>query len=225
MEAQVRRPAPAHLDARDGWNLALLGAAFVASRLAWFAWNPESAVYWEESYRWLAAHEILTGPVQPLLDYQADHYQGGSLVMILLIVPFFLLFGESFLTFKLSALVVSTATLGALYVLGRAWFARPVGVLAALGYLAGPPLVAYWGVVPFGSHGESVFFSVAATGHPPLHYQWTHNGVILAGATEATLVLTGVQPSDAGGYEVIVTHETLLGTSGTHSRRALLTVE
>jgi hypothetical protein len=151
---------PESLDARDGWILLLLLGAFVISRLVWLWLNPLSSGYWEESYRWVVAHELLTRPVQPFLEYQADHYQGGSLVMSLLTVPFFALFGESIRTLKMSALVVSMGTLTMLFIVGRKFFGRPVGVLVGLAYLAGPPLVAFWGLAVMGFHGESILFNL-----------------------------------------------------------------
>lgn len=140
--------------------LALLVAAFVVTRGVWLAASPATAVYWEEAYRWMVAHELLTGPVQPLLDYQADHYQGGSLAVSVLTVPWFAAFGESLASFKITALLLSCAALVLLVWVAHRWFGREAAVLAGLGYLAGPPLVAYWGLVPFGSHGESVIFTL-----------------------------------------------------------------
>jgi len=160
-EAGARGPESlSPLDSRDAWILGLLVLAFLGSRLLWLAWNPGSSIYWEESYRWVAALELLTTPSQPLLHYQADHYQGGSLVMILLALPGLALLGESALVLKLPALLFSTGILATLYLVGRRYFGRPVGGLAALGYLVGPPLVAYWGLVVMGSHHESNLFSL-----------------------------------------------------------------
>ncbi|MDB4433185.1 glycosyltransferase family 39 protein [bacterium] len=145
---------------RDTALLATLALVFLATRLAWIASNPETASYWEESYRWLAAHEILGGSTRSLFDYQADHYQGGSLFVILLAQPFFSLGGESVFTLKLGALLFSVGTLTSLFVLGRCFFGRLVGLFAGLAYLAGPPLVAFWGVVLMGFHSESTFLSL-----------------------------------------------------------------
>jgi hypothetical protein len=47
-----------------------------------------------------------------------------------------------------------------LYILGRSFFGRAVGLLGSAAYLFGPPLVAYWGLVVMGSHGESTLFSL-----------------------------------------------------------------
>ena len=38
-------------------------------------------------------------------------------------------------------------------------------------------------------------------------YQWRHNGTIITGEIEDTLVITNVTESDSGDYECIVTNE------------------
>jgi hypothetical protein len=138
-----------------------LALVFAGSRLAWLWWNPGSTAYWEESYRLIAAREILEGAAQPLLDYQADHYQGGSLVIILLASGFFGVFGESVATLKLSALSFGAGILTLLYATARVWFGRAPAVIAGSAYCAGPPLLAASGLVTMGSHGESAFFTLA----------------------------------------------------------------
>ena len=57
-------------------------------------------------------------------------------------------------------------------------------------------------VVAWG-HGD---FSVAASGTPPLSYQWNFDGTNISGATNTTLTLTNVQLSQAGNYAVLVTN-------------------
>jgi hypothetical protein len=52
----------------------------------------------------------------------------------------------------------------------------------------------------------SVTFSVSAVGSTPLQYQWQFNGVNINGATGSTLTLTGLSPSQAGSYRVVVTN-------------------
>lgn len=60
----------------------------------------------------------------------------------------------------------------------------------------------------------------AAAGTPDVTYQWRRDGVLLAGATAATLPLAGLTATDNGDYTVIVT-----GTGGsTLSRKARLLV-
>ncbi len=68
--------------------------------------------------------------------------------------------------------------------------------------------------------GDTVLFSVAATGTAPLSYQWQVNSNAISGATGSSLVLTNVQSADAGAYSVIVSN--LAGTATSSS--AVLTV-
>jgi acid phosphatase type 7 len=49
-------------------------------------------------------------------------------------------------------------------------------------------------------------FSAGASGPEPMFYQWQRNGTNLVDQTNATLVLPGVQPADAGLYSVVVTN-------------------
>ena len=54
--------------------------------------------------------------------------------------------------------------------------------------------------------GQTATFGVGAIGTQPLSYQWSYNGTAIAGATNATLVLTNVQRVQAGSYAVVVTN-------------------
>ncbi len=69
--------------------------------------------------------------------------------------------------------------------------------------------------------GGDVSFRIEASGALPLAYQWRFNGVAIPNATDATLVLTNVQSTDAGGYKVVVTNS----FGATTSIVARLTVE
>ena len=61
--------------------------------------------------------------------------------------------------------------------------------------------------------GNNVTLSVAATGTPPLFYQWAFSGTNLPGATKATLALNNVQGGNAGIYTVVVTNDFGFATS------------
>ena len=52
----------------------------------------------------------------------------------------------------------------------------------------------------------SATIEVAAGGTAPLGYQWMFNGTNLAGAVNATLMLTNLQAAEAGSYTVLVTN-------------------
>ena len=69
--------------------------------------------------------------------------------------------------------------------------------------------------------GQFATFSVTASGSQPLIYQWYYNAnTLLVGPTGPILILTNVQPSDAGSYSVVVSN-----TAGSvTSSNAVLTV-
>ena len=64
--------------------------------------------------------------------------------------------------------------------------------------------------------GEGAVFSVVTTGSAPT-YQWKRNGVIVAGATQADLNFTAIQPVHVGSYKVVVTNAAGSVTSATVS--------
>ena len=70
------------------------------------------------------------------------------------------------------------------------------------------------------SVGQTVTFSVVASGTSPLSYQWQLGGMSINGATNSTLTLAYVQTTNAGFYSVVVTN--LAGS--TVSSNATLTV-
>ena len=54
--------------------------------------------------------------------------------------------------------------------------------------------------------GSSVTLGVVAWGTAPLHYQWRLDGAVLEGQTNSSLVLSQVQPNQAGTYTVVVSN-------------------
>lgn len=62
--------------------------------------------------------------------------------------------------------------------------------------------------------GDTVSFSIAAAGAPPLSYQWYFNtNTTLVGATNAALMITNAQRSHAGGYFAVVSNSFGAATS------------
>lgn len=56
------------------------------------------------------------------------------------------------------------------------------------------------------SAGANAMFGVGMSGTDPLTYQWMLNGMVLAGQTNASLVLNNVQAGQAGKYHVVVSN-------------------
>lgn len=77
------------------------------------------------------------------------------------------------------------------------------------------------------SVATSTSFAVAATGTPPLYYQWYKDGAALlngggiSGATSDTLTISQVFHTNAGNYTVVVTNAALLANSVTSAPAAL----
>ena len=83
-----------------------------------------------------------------------------------------------------------------------------------------PPVIVQQPLDVVTNGGSNATFTVVATGTGPLAYQWQFQGVNLPNATNATLVLTNLQLSNAGPYSVVVTDS--VGPMA--SRAATLTV-
>src|ERR1039458_8816841 len=56
--------------------------------------------------------------------------------------------------------------------------------------------------------GQPANFSVAASGSPPLYYQWRTNSIAIPGATNSTYALPSAQLSDAASYDMVITNST-----------------
>jgi hypothetical protein len=59
--------------------------------------------------------------------------------------------------------------------------------------------------------GDTVSFTVVASGTPPLNYHWQYNGLPISGvgnptALTSTLTLANAQPSNSGPYSVVITN-------------------
>ncbi|HKQ75856.1 MAG TPA: pectinesterase family protein [Blastocatellia bacterium] len=68
--------------------------------------------------------------------------------------------------------------------------------------------------------GQTATFAVVANGAGAFNYQWRKNSADIAGATDSTLTLPNVEPTDTGVYTVLVSS----GTEATLSAPAILAV-
>jgi hypothetical protein len=69
-----------------------------------------------------------------------------------------------------------------------------------------PPVISVQPASQLGFWGRSVGFSVVARGEPPLSYQWSFAGSAIPGGTDTSLVLTNLEMTNAGIYQVGVTN-------------------
>lgn len=79
---------------------------------------------------------------------------------------------------------------------------------------SGPPLVTIPSVSREVLGGGTVSFQVTASGQAPLSFQWRFNETDLEGATNPVLLLTNVQPAQAGLYAVVVSNALGAVTNG-----------
>lgn len=68
--------------------------------------------------------------------------------------------------------------------------------------------------------GGTAMFGVGVTGAPTLRFQWYHDGAIMLGATQQTLIIDPVALTSAGGYDVVVMND----CGEAHSGVGILTV-
>ena len=94
------------------------------------------------------------------------------------------------------------------------------GLTAYLAGQQGIPLIVSPPSSRYGDRGGSIKLSATAGGAPPLRYQWRFSGVNISGATNSSLTLTNLQPTNAGNYVVVVTN----GSGATTSTVAVLTI-
>lgn len=69
-----------------------------------------------------------------------------------------------------------------------------------------PPYITWQTGDTSGEVGDTIAFSVAAFGTPPLSYQWQFNGQDIPTATNATLVLNSVTVANTGIYSVTISN-------------------
>jgi len=71
---------------------------------------------------------------------------------------------------------------------------------------SGPPRFSHQTTSVVGGLGGLALLTANVTGTYPLAFQWYHNGVVLAGATNRYLVVSNAQPADEGGYVLVATN-------------------
>jgi hypothetical protein len=76
------------------------------------------------------------------------------------------------------------------------------------GFVSGAgPTITFQPVNQTGTAQGSVTFSGNATGPGTIRYQWRFNGGVIAGATNNSLVISNVQTSDAGEYQLLALND------------------
>jgi hypothetical protein len=93
------------------------------------------------------------------------------------------------------------------------------GWLDQVSFIANPPVITVQPVGRHGLSGATIGLTVAATGAPPLSYQWFKDGVAWAGATSTALTFIQATRRESGDFQVVVSN---LGGSTTSSNATLV---
>ncbi|MFC1514815.1 ArnT family glycosyltransferase [Candidatus Omnitrophota bacterium] len=143
-------------------TLAILVAVYLFVRIFVLFTSIDRIHFEEELHRGNIAKELISKPALSLFEYQVTDWEGGSLVNGILTIPFFLLFGETLFSLKLTGLLFSVSTLILWYLFLHTFFHRKVAVLAGLLWILSPPLCTALSLSAEGSHFQSTFFTILA---------------------------------------------------------------
>jgi hypothetical protein len=147
----------------------LLVAAFIASRVALLLTSYDTNKNWEEPVFLFSATELARDGVTHIFDHQDDLNHGGSVVLLLLAVPWVRVLGTSLAALKGVAILWSTLTLCAFVAVGWRYFSPRVGLLWGVLYFALSPTAARLNVTLVGSHPEVL---LPCAGALAAYFEW-----------------------------------------------------
>ncbi len=128
-------------------------------RLLFVFSNFENLSWFEESYNGGIAVEILNGLKMPLFFYQHQPYAPGAMIMGIAAVPFYWLFGESYLSLKMLALFVTLLIFTCWYFLVKRVSGGKVALFFSLLFIIAPPNSMKSSLYSLGNHYESALFT------------------------------------------------------------------
>ena len=101
---------------------------------------PRTFVDPEDLVRGTLAYDLIHGLKVPFWDYLADYYSGGSVVVGIVTVPFFLLIGPSLFALRVVAVLVSLAVLLVWCTFVARNFEPRAALFTALFFVLPPPI-------------------------------------------------------------------------------------
>lgn len=114
----------------------------------------------EEPYIGIVARGIIEGWAKPLLDFQVVPWHSGSIVNVILTVPFFALIGQSYLSLRIVSILFHLTGLIFLFFLMARHFSMRSAFLSCLLYIFSPPLLTARSLIFNGSHAEIVVWNI-----------------------------------------------------------------
>lgn len=166
--------APAALSTRERrglWAL-LLSAVILRLAIIWMPGDPmfeNGARPYEELLRGNATIDLMRGGLLPVLDYQVNHFSGGSLVISLLAMPVMLVCGPIFPALRLVSLLFSIPLVWLAFLAVDRWHGRRAAFVAAALLAFGPPGFLFLSCTVYGTHPEANMLAVALV---YLYFAW-----------------------------------------------------
>lgn len=108
------------------------------------------------------AKELIQGPVLPAYCFFPSNYSGGQYIMPFLMVPFFIVFGPSYLALKLASLLFPFSIFIILYLFLCKFFNLRVAFLTSILLILSPPSYTRMSFLAIGTHMESSLFTIIA---------------------------------------------------------------
>jgi len=140
-------------------KIAILSVVFVLFRLPYvFLWQENLPI--EVLHIGTIAKDLIEGLIMPLWDYQFSSYDGGLILVGILLIPFFLLFGYTTISYFILAILFSLGTLIIWHIFLRKHFNDRVALIFSLLYIISPLLFTRYSIFLLGSHMEISLFNI-----------------------------------------------------------------
>ena len=114
----------------------------------------------EDGFTMSAVAQLFGDGQWPWYAYQISDWEGGSLVIVLLTIPFYLLLGPSLFALQAAGVLVAAMTMTGLYLLCRHSYGRHEAHLASLLYACFPGPLLQYSMVAHGFHPDSAMLQV-----------------------------------------------------------------
>ncbi|MBL8857032.1 MAG: hypothetical protein JNL28_00820 [Planctomycetes bacterium] len=108
----------------------------------------------EEVLRGNATFDLLRGTLLPFVEYQTNHFSGGSLVVSVLALPLFAVFGPVFPVLRMTSLCFSLPLICLTFALVDRRYSRRAAWISALALAFAPPGYQFLNCTVYGTHME-----------------------------------------------------------------------
>lgn len=113
----------------------------------------------EECRMGTIAKEIMMGPILPIFEYQTPH-EGGMLINGVLIIPFFILFGETGISLKLAWLFTALCSFILFYYFMNKFFTSKLAVMASFLFIFSPPFFTFFNLTDTATNNGNLFLNL-----------------------------------------------------------------